>query len=119
MSVYTKITEDELSEHLEKYTIGVAIDLTGISDGIENTNYLLKTNEKEYIFTIFENLSEKDILQYLEFMNHLSNKGLLCPKVIESKNNDLYISIKGKPSAIIEKLSKSSGSWLFISPNST
>ena len=56
MSVYTKITEDELSEHLEKYTIGVAIDLTGISDGIENTNYLLKTNEKEYIFTIFENL---------------------------------------------------------------
>ena len=35
MSVYTKITEDELSEHLEKYTIGVAIDLTGISDGIE------------------------------------------------------------------------------------
>ena len=104
MSVYTKITEDELSEHLEKYTIGVAIDLTGISDGIENTNYLLKTNEKEYIFTIFENLSEKDILQYLEFMNHLSNKGLLCPKVIESKNNDLYISIKGKPSAIIEKL---------------
>ena len=45
MSVYTKITEDELSKHLLGYSIGKAISLTGISDGIENTNYLLKTNQ--------------------------------------------------------------------------
>ena len=38
MSVYTKITEDELSKHLLEYSIGTAISLTGISDGIENTN---------------------------------------------------------------------------------
>ena len=54
MSVYTKITEDELSKHLLGYSIGKAISLTGISDGIENTNYLLKTDQNEFIFTIFE-----------------------------------------------------------------
>ena len=42
MSVYTKIYEDELNVHLDKYSLGPAISLTGISDGIENTNYLLK-----------------------------------------------------------------------------
>ena len=58
MSVYTKITDDELSEHLTNYSIGEAYDLIGISDGIENTNYLLKTQQNEYIFTIFENSYE-------------------------------------------------------------
>ena len=60
MSVYTKITEDELSKHLLGYSIGRAISLTGISDGIENTNYLLKTNQNEFIFTIFENIKKED-----------------------------------------------------------
>ena len=104
MSVYTKITDDELSEHLTNYSIGEAYGLTGISDGIENTNYLLKTEQNEYIFTIFENIDDKNISKYLEFMNHLSNKGLLCPNVIKSNTNNLFVSIKGKPSAIIEKL---------------
>ena len=105
MSVYTKITEDELTKHLLRYSIGTASSITGISDGIENTNYLLKTNQNEFIFTIFENINEKDVDQYLNFMNHLSQKGLLCPNVLKTNNNELSLLINGKPSAIIEKLS--------------
>ena len=105
MSVYTKITEDELSKHLLGYSIGKAISLTGISDGIENTNYLLKTNQNEFIFTIFENIKKEDVGQYLDFMNHLSGKGLVCPNVLKSNNGELSVIINGKPSAIIEKLS--------------
>ena len=105
MSVYTKITEDELSKHLLGYSIGKAISLTGISDGIENTNYLLKTNQNEFIFTIFENIKKEDVGQYLDFMNHLSNRGLVCPNVLKSNNGELSVIINGKPSAIIEKLS--------------
>ena len=41
MSVYTKITKDALSNHLENYSIGQLVGFEGISDGIENTNYLL------------------------------------------------------------------------------
>ena len=77
MSVYTKINEEELENHLNQYSIGSPISLTGISDGIENTNYLLKTDLKEYIFTIFENIDGSNIANYLMFMNHLSERGLL------------------------------------------
>ncbi len=104
MSVYTKINEDELKNHLDLYSVGSAISLTGISDGIENTNYLLKTDTNEYIFTIFENIHGNNIADYLSFMNHLSLKGLLCPNVMKSKKGELFIQIKNKPSAIIEKL---------------
>ncbi len=105
MSVYTKINHNEMNQHLNKYSIGSVISLTGISEGIENTNYLLKTDQNEFIFTIFENLNNENIADYLSFMNHLNNRKLLCPKVMKSKDNELFIEIKGKPSAIIEKLS--------------
>ena len=72
MSVYTKINRDEINIHLDKYSLGSAISLTGISDGIENTNYLLKTDRNEYIFTIFENIDNTNISDYLSFMNHLN-----------------------------------------------
>ena len=104
MSVYTKINEDELKNHLDLYSVGSAISLTGISDGIENTNYLLKTDINEYIFTIFENIHGNNIADYLSFMNHLSQKGLQCPNVMKSNKGQLFIQIKDKPSAIIEKL---------------
>ena len=74
MSVYTKITEEELSRHLLRYSLGKAVSLTGISDGIENTNYLLKTDQNEYIFTIFENIKKEDVLLIeepgLDLLNH-------------------------------------------------
>ena len=104
MSVYTKINRDEINIHLDKYSLGSVISLTGISDGIENTNYLLKTDRNEYIFTIFENIDNTNISNYLSFMNHLNEKGLLCPKVMKSNNDELFIEIKSKPSAIIQKL---------------
>ena len=37
-------------------------------------------------------------------MNHLNQKGLLCPNVMKSNEGKLYVQIKNKPSAIIEKL---------------
>ena len=72
MSVYTKITSDEVSKYLEDYSIGLFESLEGISDGIENTNYILKTSKGEYIFTIFENIDINKVIQYLKLMNFLN-----------------------------------------------
>ncbi len=105
MSVYTKITKDALTDHLRNYSIGKVKDFEGISDGIENTNYLLSTEQGEYIFTIFENLDKKRVEEYLEFMNHLNNADFRCAHVEVTNNNKLSTSILNKPSAIIEKLS--------------
>ena len=104
MSVYTKITENDLSDHLKHYSIGKIITLNGISDGIENTNYLLTTDQGEFIFTIFENIKINDVNQYLLFMNHVNEKGLLSPRVMQTRKQELFFTIGDKPSAIIEKL---------------
>ena len=104
MSVYTKITKDALSDHLENYSIGQLVDLEGISDGIENTNYLLTTTRNKYIFTIFENINNNIAEKYLNFMNHLHGQKFKCALVESTNTKQLCISISNKPSAIIQKL---------------
>jgi len=108
MSVYTKITSDEVSKYLEDYSLGLFESLEGISDGIENTNYILKTSKGEYIFTIFENIDINKVIQYLKLMNFLNESNFKCAKVHNRKDNQLCGSIQNKPAAIIEKLSGSS-----------
>ena len=104
MSVYTKITKDALSDHLENYSIGQLVEIEGISDGIENTNYLLTTTKNEYIFTIFENIDDSIADKYLNFMNHLHGEKFKCALVESTNTNQLSVSISNKPSAIIQNL---------------
>ena len=73
MSVYTKITDGELESHLENYSLGKIRNFSGISEGIENSNYLLNTETGDFIFTIFEAISADRVVDYLSFMNHINS----------------------------------------------
>ena len=96
MSVYTKITSDEVSKYLEDYSVGLFESLEGISDGIENTNYILKTSKGEYIFTIFENIDANKVIQYLKLMNFLNESNFKCARVHKRKDNQLCGLIQKK-----------------------
>ena len=47
MAVYTKINSKNLQSISRDYKLGKIIKSEGIKKGIENTNYLLKTNKKK------------------------------------------------------------------------
>ena len=46
MAVYTKINKKEISYINKKFEIDKIINFKGIKQGIENTNYLLKSKKK-------------------------------------------------------------------------
>ena len=54
MAVYTHISREELDLFTEHYSIENVLEFSGIKGGTSNSNYLLKTLEKNYILTIFE-----------------------------------------------------------------
>ena len=54
MAVYTKISKNDISYINRKFDIEKFISFHGIKQGIENTNYLLKSKNKKFILTIFE-----------------------------------------------------------------
>ena len=57
MAVYTKINQKEINIINENFNIDKIKSFKGIKQGIENTNYLLKSEKKKYILTIFEKKS--------------------------------------------------------------
>ena len=59
MAVYTRINQNDLSLIEKNFKIGKIYSFSGIQKGIENTNYLIKTNRKKIILTIFEKRVQK------------------------------------------------------------
>ena len=110
MAVFTPINLEDISQWIaQDFDIGQATEIRGIHGGIENSNFFLDTvkddKKQEYVLTIFERLSAEQLPFYLELMRHLANKGVPVPKPIENKQGQILFTLKGKPAAIVTKLS--------------
>ena len=58
MSVYTRVTENDLRTLLAEYSIGELEDFRGISAGITNTNYFVDTTTGRWVLTLFEQMDD-------------------------------------------------------------
>ena len=78
MAVYTKIDKNDIRLINNKFDIEKIINFHGIKQGIENTNYLLKSKNKKFILTIFEKrVSEKEVPFFMKLMDNL-NSSKIC-----------------------------------------
>jgi homoserine kinase type II len=54
MAVYTDVPDDELRAFVADYALGEPVSCKGIAEGVENSNYLLRTERGTYILTLYE-----------------------------------------------------------------
>ena len=102
MAVYTKLEHQEVEQFLEQYNINNFKDYKGITEGVENTNYFIKTSEQDYILTIYEKrVDENDLPFFIKLLSSLSDNRFPCPKPIANKNNEKINKIKNKNAALV------------------
>ena len=105
MAVYTNLNDEQISDFLKLYRIGKLISFTGITEGIENSNFYLKTTSGEFILTIFEKrVNKKDLPFFVNVMKHLSKKKFFCPKPISDAKDNYLQDLLGKPAIIVNYL---------------
>ena len=86
MAVYTKLSDKNLKDFFLKYDLGQVLKYEGIQEGIENTNYLIKTNKGKFILTVYEKrVEEKDLPFFMGLMKNLFNSNFPSPNPIINK----------------------------------
>jgi len=101
MSVYTSVSENELNDFLGQYAIGELISHTGISAGIENTNYFVDTTQGRYILTLFEHHTAEELVYFLDLMATLADASVPTAKPIKQKQGKILSTLNGKPAALV------------------
>jgi homoserine kinase type II len=101
MAVYTEVTDEEAARFLSDYDIGEVTSLKGIAEGVENSNFLLRTTMGTYILTLYEKrVNPDDLPFFLGLMDHLSAKGITCPTPLHTKDGAALSTLCGRPAAI-------------------
>ncbi len=105
MAVYTKINKKNLSYINNKFRSKRFISFKGIKQGIENTNYLLRTKNEKFILTIFEKrVSKKELPFFMKLMDQLNNSKINCPKPLRNNEGNYLIKLKNKSACIVSFL---------------
>ena len=106
MAVYTKISDKDIILINKKFKLGKKIKFQGIKKGIENTNYLLRTDKGKFILTIFEKrVNNSDLPFFMKLMDLLSLKKIICPKPLKDNYGKYLFKIKNKKACIVSFLS--------------
>jgi homoserine kinase type II len=110
MAVYTHADPGELDSLLAGYAIGGLRCLTGIQEGVENSNFRLETEGGgRYILTIYERRVDRaDLPFFLGLMEHLARAGVPCPLPVRDREGRTLRDLGGKPAAIVSFLD---GRW--------
>ena len=109
MAVYTHVDDTALAEFLSAYDLGSLLSVTGIAEGVENSNFLLRTDRANYILTLYEKrVDPQDLPFFIEVMEVLAGSGMACPLPVPSRDGSILQQLAGRPCAVFSFLE---GRW--------
>lgn len=101
MAVYTEVTDEALEAFLTLYDIGRVVAFRGIAEGVENSNYALKTTQGDFILTLYEKrVNTEELPWFLGLMEHLAAQGLPCPLPVRARDSANLNPLAGRIAAI-------------------
>ena len=101
MAVYTEVSDEALAAFLADYDIGSVVAFRGIAEGVENSNFSLRTTGGDFILTLYEKrVDPADLPWFLGLMEHLATRGITCPLPVRARDGAALRTLAGRHAAI-------------------
>jgi len=101
VAVYTEVSDEALRAFLTDYEIGDLLAFRGIAEGVENSNYALKTSAGDFVLTLYEKrVDPRELPWFLGLMRHLVAHGLSAPEPVAGRDGQALRELAGRPAAI-------------------
>ena len=101
MAVYTEVSDEALRGFLGEYDLGELVAFRGIAEGVENSNFSLRTTTGDYVLTLYEKrVDPAELPWFLGLMDHLVRGGLACPAPVRARDGQALRALAGRPAAI-------------------
>jgi homoserine kinase type II len=101
MAVYTEVSDDALALFLTDYDIGGMVAFRGIAEGVENSNFSLRTTQGDFILTLYEKrVDPAELPWFLGLMQHLAQRGVSCPLPVAARDGAALRHLCGRHAAI-------------------
>ncbi len=105
MAVYTSLTFVQINGFLKTYQLGPLLSYQGITAGIENTNYYIKTEQGEFVLTLYEQFTAEQVWPYLQLLKKLSLLESYYPSPIATPEQVILQTLNARPAALFSCLS--------------
>ena len=101
MAVYTEVSDEALAQFLADYEIGGLVAFRGIAEGVENSNFSLRTAAGDFILTLYERrVDPAELPWFLGLMEHLARHGIDCPLPVRGRDGQALRQLCGRHAAI-------------------
>jgi homoserine kinase type II len=101
MAVYTEVSDDHLAAFLADYDIGTMVAFRGIAEGVENSNFSVRTTGGDFILTLYEKrVDPADLPWFLGLMEHLAQRHIVCPQPVRGRDGNALRRLCGRHAAI-------------------
>ncbi len=101
MAVYTEVTDEAVAAYVAGYDLGTVVAFRGIAEGVENSNFSLRTTAGDYILTLYEKrVDPAELPWFLGLMEHLATHGITCPQPVRGRDGQALRRLADRPACI-------------------
>lgn len=101
MAVYTEVSDEALAAFLLEYELGSLVAFRGIAEGVENSNFSLRTTGGDFILTLYEKrVDPAELPWFLGLMRHLAQRGITCPLPVSGRDGAALRELAGRPACV-------------------
>ncbi|MBF0189356.1 MAG: homoserine kinase [Magnetococcales bacterium] len=105
MSVYTVLSREDLTRFIDRFDLGPLLRFEGITDGLTNTIYAVRTAAGDQILSLTESGIQGEALPLIaRIMRHLAMRGIPVPEPIANRDGEHVQMLKGRPALLMSRL---------------